>query len=233
MPAFEPAPYPDPLASAGRPFRSAIPHAALQTIQSGTLAYSYKGVALQKNPFDLALYSQLIWREKPATILEIGSFMGGSAIWFGDQMTAFGIPANVVSVDIAAISGVSQGGVQFLTGDANNLSLVLTPDILDRLPRPWFVVEDSNHQASTCRAVLEFFHPRLMAGEFIAVEDGIVTDLGIADEFEGGPSYAVASFLAEYPGAYQIDAGYCDYFGYNFTYNINGYLRRMANGARP
>ena len=219
--------YPEPLPAGGRSFRSAIPNAALQTIQAGSLRHTYKGIPLLKNPFDLALYAQLIWREKPATILEIGSYEGGSALWFADQMVAFGLRPNVISIDVASVAGVAQTGVQFLAGDARDLARALSPDILDRLPRPWFVVEDSNHIASTCRAVLDFFHTQLVTGEYIAIEDGIVTDLGIADQFEGGPSCAVAAFLAAHPGAYEIDVRYCDHFGYNFTYNINGYLRRL------
>ncbi len=210
----------------GRSFRSAIPNAALQTIQAGTYAHTYKGVTLLKNPFDLVLYTQLIWREKPATIIEIGSYKGGSALWFADQMAAFGIIPNVISIDIAPIIGVAQTGVQFLTGDAGNLAKILSPEVIDQLPRPWFVIEDSDHMPSTCRAVLDFFHRHLRRGEYIVVEDGIVTDLGETDRYQGGPSYAVSAFLQAHPDDYEIDTKCCDQFGYNFTYNINGYLRR-------
>jgi cephalosporin hydroxylase len=211
----------------GRPFRSAIPKEALETIQAGSLTYTYKGIEMIKNPFDLALYMQLIWREKPATILELGSNKGGSALWFADQMMAFGLRPNVISIDINPVPNrVAQAGVHFLIGDANDLAQLLSDELLDRLPRPWFIVEDSSHLSSTSRRVLDYFHPKLRPGEYIVVEDGIVTDLGMADRFDGGPSAAVAAFLADHPGAYEIDSLYCDYFGYNFTYNVNGYLRR-------
>ena len=218
--------YLDPLPFAGRIFRSAIPSEALQSIQRGTLTNTYKGVPFLKNPFDVTLYAQLIWREKPKTIIEIGSFKGGSALWFADQMATFGISPNVISIDIIPITNVVQKGVRFLTGDARNLSQVLSPDVIVELPHPWFVVEDSNHVASTCLAILDFFHEHLRTGEYIAVEDGIVTDLEIADSLEGGPSCAVSKFLTAHPDCYEIDTSYCDHYGYNFTYNVNGYLRR-------
>jgi cephalosporin hydroxylase len=182
---------------------------------------------MAKNPFDLALYAQLLWTEKPGTVLEIGSLRGGSALWFADHMVTFGLRPNVISIDLNPVTSIVQEGVRFLAGDARNLGRTLSPAITGQLPRPWFVVEDSSHAAATCRLVLDFFHAHLMTGEYIVIEDGIVTNLGIADSYQGGPSYAVSAFLAENPGAYQIDERYCDRFGYNFTYNINGYLRRL------
>jgi cephalosporin hydroxylase len=40
--------------------------------------YTYRGVPMLKNPFDLALYLLLLWRLKPRTVIEIGSKSGGS-----------------------------------------------------------------------------------------------------------------------------------------------------------
>lgn len=56
---------------------SAVPRPNLRTIQTGTLRYTWRGVVCSKNPFDLALYPILLWKEKPATIIEIGSKEGG------------------------------------------------------------------------------------------------------------------------------------------------------------
>ncbi|MGB6324645.1 MAG: CmcI family methyltransferase, partial [Methylocella sp.] len=69
-----------------RPFSSDIPSSLLNSLQTGTMRYTYKGIPTSKNPFDLALYTRLLWDVKPRTLIEIGSCMGGSAIWFADQM---------------------------------------------------------------------------------------------------------------------------------------------------
>lgn len=47
------------------------------------------------------------------------------------------------------------------------------------------------------------------------------------EAFEDGPNQAVATFLSERPDAYRIDSSLCDHFGYNVTYNPNGWLRRV------
>ena len=46
--------------------------------------------------------------------------------------------------------------------------------VLERMPRPWLVVEYSAHFYETTHAVLEFFHLHLASGDYIVVEDGVV-----------------------------------------------------------
>lgn len=92
------------------------------------------------------------------------------------------------------------------------------------------MIEDSDHTAHTVRCVLDFFHPHLEVGDYFAVEDGIVESLGIAAGFDGGPNLAVAQFMQEHPGAYEIDRSLCDFYGRNYTFNTDGYLRRTKGG---
>lgn len=61
------------------PDRSSLSFRTMRNIQDGTFRYKYKGRALLKNPFDLALYVRLIEQVRPGTIIEIGSYNGGSA----------------------------------------------------------------------------------------------------------------------------------------------------------
>ena len=41
----------------------------------------WRGIAVGKSVYDFALYPMIIWENSPATILEIGSGEGASAIW--------------------------------------------------------------------------------------------------------------------------------------------------------
>lgn len=52
-------------------------------------SYTYRGLPLIKTPFDFALYHLLLWNLKPKTIIEIGSFAGGSALWMGDILNTY------------------------------------------------------------------------------------------------------------------------------------------------
>src|SRR3984893_18585630 len=59
---------------------------AVESIQAGSLQYSYRGIPMLKNPFEVALYPLLFWQVKPRTVIEIGSYLGGSALWLADLM---------------------------------------------------------------------------------------------------------------------------------------------------
>jgi cephalosporin hydroxylase len=210
-----------------RALKTAIPPDFLMSVQSGTFKTKYRGVPMVKSPFDLVLYLQLMSREAPRTVFEIGSAFGGSALWFADMLTAHGREkARVISVDLKPPAAVRDPRVIFLKGDANALGDVLAPYL--GLPKPWLVVEDSSHFFKESYAVLNFFDPHLKTGDTIVVEDGSLAFMpkehyGI---FESGPNRAVEQFLREHPEAYEIDTALCDHYGYNVTWNPNGWLRR-------
>jgi cephalosporin hydroxylase len=216
-----------PFRPGGRAWAVDLPLTAIESIQAGALRYSYRGTPMLKNPFELALYPLLFWQVKPRTVIEIGSFLGASAMWFADIMRNCDVDGTVLSIDIQVpVPPEPQPNVRFLEGDANNLAAALTPELLAELERPLVVIEDSTHTAETTLAVLSFFAPLMRPGEYIVIEDGTVSDLGRAHHFGGGPGYAISQFLAAHP-EFAIDTSFCDRYGHNFTGNPNGYLRRL------
>jgi cephalosporin hydroxylase len=208
---------------------SDIPKSALRTIQAGTMQYEYKGVPCFKNPFDLALYTLLLYKEKPRTIIEVGSAMGGSALWFADMLRTYNIDGHIYSIDIKPPPSASDPLVTFLTGNALELGNSSLSGMIESLPHPMIVVEDSAHTFDVTLATLRFFHKFLKAGDYMLVEDGIVNDLDadIYGFFDNGPNKAIFSFLNETDKSYEIDSFYCDYYGHNFTYCTNGFLRKV------
>ena len=211
-----------------RPFTSSIPKALLDSVQAGTMRYMYKGIPTLKNPFDLALYTRLLWDVKPRTLIEIGSYKGGSAIWFADQMRSMGIDGRIFSLDIIAVQDVSDPIVSFMTSDS--LASAMPRDWLNGLPRPMMVIEDSAHTFEHTLSVLRHFADVMRPGEYLIVEDAIVTPMGI--EFDGGlnggPALAIQQFLSGRTD-FAIDPELCDYFGFNVTYNVNGYLKKVIS----
>jgi cephalosporin hydroxylase len=206
------------------------PRQVLNTIQRGTMRYTYKGVPTHKDPFDLALYQMLLWEQKPRTLIEVGSKWGGSALWFADVLRSYGIDYAIHSIDVRPPAmREAIRGVTFHLGDGRKLADTLSSEWLASLPRPLMVVEDADHHPATTLAVLRFFDSWLRPGEYIVIEDGIVDDLFDADrmaELEGGPRPAITQFPVERGTDYEIDTRLCDYFGPNLTWNVNGYLRR-------
>jgi cephalosporin hydroxylase len=206
---------------------SAIPYDLMMSIQRGTMEYHYRGRPTLKNPFDLALYPMLLAQLRPRTIIEIGSFRGGSALWFADQARAIGLDAHIHSVDINCVDNLLDPAISFYSGSGRALGDIFTDAMLGAMPRPWLIVEDADHHYDTCIAALRFFDPWLEPGDYIIVEDGVLSDMKVADSYGGGPERAIREFLADQADRYTIDRHYCDYFGTNVTWNIDGYLRRI------
>ena len=206
--------------------RSSLPGRTLREIQSATARYRYRGVNCVKNPFDLALYMQLLSDIRPGTIVEVGSFNGGSALWFAAQTRGLGLSTKVYSVDIYPVGDVQDVNVTFLAGDIHRLEESALPEILQNAERPLFVVEDGPHTFEGCLAALRFFDTYLEPGEYIVIEDGILKDLNFFT-LKNGPNRAIRTFLSEKGHKYEIDRTYCDFFGHNVTWNTNGYLQRI------
>ena len=210
-----------------RGFKTAFGPELLQSVQAGTMAYTYKGIRCLKDPFDLAIYTKLIWDLRPKSLIEIGSNQGGGALWFADMLTVAGLGCPVVSIDRVPPTGFTDPRIAFLAGDAARLGDTLTPEMCAALPHPWLVVEDSAHTCDVTLAAIRFFAGAMQPGDVLVVEDGVLDDLGMSDRYGGGPNRAVAEFLAASPEVFRVLTQYCDMFGVNATYNPNGYLLRL------
>jgi cephalosporin hydroxylase len=211
-----------------RSFKTAFPPDLLQSVQVGTMAYTYKGVRCLKDPFDLAIYTKLLWDLRPKSLIEIGSNQGGGALWFADMLSIAGLlPCPVVSIDRVPPTGFTDPRIAFLAGDAARLGETLTQPLIAALPHPWLVVEDSAHTYDVTLAALRFFADVTVAGDVVIIEDGVLDDLGMGDAYEGGPNRALAEFVTSRPEVFRVLTSYCDMFGVNATYNPNGYLLRL------
>jgi cephalosporin hydroxylase len=214
----------------GRSFVPAVGHPLWDMVQMGTMRTVYKGIHFFKSPFDIALYLQLISKLRPASVIEVGTAAGGSAIWFADMLTAHGVQdPRIISIDKTQRAVLNDARVTFLECEAQHLENVLEPELVATLPRPLLVVEDSSHLYPDVIALLQYFHPLLKTGDYIVVEDGILAVLSnpLYLRYDNGPNRAVADFLALFPHDYCIDSELCDFYGQNMTYNPNGWLRRL------
>jgi len=206
--------------------QTGLPPWCVDSIQHGMFQYGYKGIQMLKNPFDLALYSLLIGRERPRTIVEIGTYKGASALWLADQQTVHGIDGMVHSLDIDPVELPADARVVLHRGNARDIKSLFPSDWIAAQPRPLLVIDDGDHTPESVMCVLEHFAEHMRRGEYLVVEDGSVGDLGVARTFRGGPVVAIHRFIAR-GGPFEIDRSYCDLYGRNMTWNIDGYLRRV------
>ena len=66
----------------------------------GRYLLTYRGCPIIKSPEDFPIYHLLFGHLKPRSVIEIGTYAGGNAIWIADQLKLLDIPAHIYSMDI-------------------------------------------------------------------------------------------------------------------------------------
>ena len=177
-------------------------------------AFHWRGIPCFKTVHDLAIYPMLVQELRPATIIELGSGVGGSALFFADLCTAMGLATRIISIDQQA-SEVSDPRIEFIRADcAQWLADAASAQL--SLPRPCLVIEDFHGDLSG------FFGPidaLLEAGDYLVVEDSLQKQKEIE------------RCVADRP--YLIDTKYTDFFGMNCTSAMNSILRKSAPTQPP
>ncbi|TGV77966.1 hypothetical protein EN792_047280, partial [Mesorhizobium sp. M00.F.Ca.ET.149.01.1.1] len=122
-----------------RSYVTGLANVDLLAYQAGTMGYRYRDITCLKSPIDIAIYLRLLDRLRPASIIEIGSKHGGSALLFRDMCHAMDIQTQIVSIDLNAPALPTSKGIRFLQGDASDLEVSFRRHKLFDLPRPWLV----------------------------------------------------------------------------------------------
>ncbi len=190
---------------------SEIERHALAMSQGAAECLHWRGRPLFKTVFDFALVPMMLWELRPATVIELGSGNGASALWMADLMESYGIDGRVTSLDLQARE-IAHPRVSFLAGDCNRIAAAFPAGFLNGLGHPWLVVEDAHVNVA---GVLAHFHPFLAAGDMLYVEDSLSKRADLA------------RFVSEFPGAYKVDTRYTDFFGRNATCAVDSIFVRL------
>ena len=108
-----------------RPSTSHIPIDSFLLSQGVKDCITWRNSRLGKSIYDFALIPMIIWENRPATILEIGSGEGASAIWMADICKSYNVSTyyatHVYSMDIEP-PDIHYDGVTFLQGDSKEIT---------------------------------------------------------------------------------------------------------------
>lgn len=192
------------------------------TIYNGHYNVTYRGIKAIRCPFDYVIYQMIISDLKPDLIIEIGTNIGGGALYIADLMQNMGhgmlhtidiVPqSDPILINHPRIKLFTNGWENYDLNEASNYQKIL-------------VIDDASHMYKNTLDALNKFAPLVSIGSYLIVEDGIINELGLEKEFQGGPLKAIREFTAENKN-FEIDRKWCDMFGANATFNVNGYLKR-------
>lgn len=177
--------------------------------------FKWQSLTLMKDPMTLTVYQQLLQDLKPKTIIEFGSYEGGSALWINDILSIFQNNFMIHTFDINSDNyKVNNEKIKFHHLDNYNIKqyLIENDNIFKNIEHPVIVIEDSHINV---KEVLFEIDRYLIAGDYVIVEDAI--DLN--------KNKITKDFAIE--ANYLVDTKYCDFWGYNNTYNLNSFLIKV------
>jgi cephalosporin hydroxylase len=195
---------------------------------SGALQHTYwLGVPILKSPLDSWIYQEIIAETRPDLIIETGTALGGSALFFASMCDLVG-NGRVVSIDVEARSEVHHPRLTLLKGDSTSAGMISKVTELASGTTRRMVVLDSDHSAAHVSRELRAYRDFVSPGSYLVVEDTNVNGHPVMPEHGPGPFEAVADFLKENPD-FTVDGSREQKF--LVTYFPNGYLRRRSSAV--
>ena len=212
----------------------------------GRYILRYRDSFMLKNPICHMTLLQMLHLVEPRTVIEIGTFNGGTTLWIDDILrkivdnySIYSLDVNTSIRDKSVDKNVSKN-VNFVQGSSYEIEKVFPIDLLESLPRPLILIEDCHINV---RGIMEHFHKILKAGDYLVIEDTspiMATNAWVGEEFDNYKEIkseyifegvenlnTVRKFCTEKEEFYAIDSFLCDLFGYNCTTNWNSFIRRM------
>ena len=195
----------------------------VQSIDEGHHKITYKGIKAIKCPFDYVIYQMIISEVKPDLVIEIGTNIGGGALYIADLLDSNGkgVLHTIDILDQVEPKVKEHKRISFYTQGWENYDLELTKGFEKIL-----IIEDASHLYKDSLGILNKFHSIVSKDSYFIIEDGIINELGLENEYFGGPLKAIREFLPNHQ-EYIVDRKWCDMFGTNATFNVNGYLKKI------
>ena len=140
----------------------------------GKYTIRYRGSAMLKDSIDQMTLSELLQVVKPATVIELGTFNGGSTLLIDDVLSKARDKYSIYSMDIntaireKSVDRIISKNVRFIQGSSYDIETKFSLDFLESVPRPLLLLEDCHRNVL---GVLEHFHKVLRQGDYIVVED--------------------------------------------------------------
>jgi cephalosporin hydroxylase len=187
----------------------------------------YHGIETHKCPLDLWIFQEMLHDVRPALVIELGTFLGGTTLFLAHQLELLNC-GSVVSVDCRELSRPQHPRVQYLVGNTESTEIVGKIRLrAQQVSGPVLVIHDADHHYDVCLEDLETYGPFVTAGSYLIVEDTNVNGHPVNTEWGPGPWEAVETFLSKH-SEFVRDSGRDKFL---MTYNPGGHLRRCHSSV--
>lgn len=187
---------------------------------------TWRGVHALKCPFDLWIYQEIVHRVRPRTIVEVGVWNGGTALFLADMLDLAdrASDARVVAIDIEAKPRPSHPRIEYVVGDSADPATFARARALIRPGGATMVILDSDHTKAHVLKELALYPALVTVGSYLVVEDTCVNGNPLLPGWGEGPTEALREFLPAHP-EFRVDEE-CERM--QVTLNPGGYLKRIA-----
>lgn len=182
----------------------------------------WRGTNIQKCPFDMWVYQEILHETKPDVLVEAGTFKGGSAYYFASLFDLMG-KGRIITIDIEAQPNLPvHPRITYLVGSSTSDEILQKVKSLIKPGETVMVSLDSDHHAPHVLKELQLYSPLVTSGQYLVVEDTHFNGHPILARFGPGPFEAVEEFLGSQP-PFAVDRSREKFM---LSFNTGGYLRR-------
>jgi cephalosporin hydroxylase len=181
------------------------------------------GVQTAKCPADMWVYQEIIQETQPDLVIEAGTHMGGSALFFASMFDLLG-RGEIITIDVLAHPGrPDHPRITYLQGSSTDHHVVEEVTRRAKAAHRVMVVLDSDHSKAHVAEELHQLGPLVSPDCYLIVEDTIVNGNPVLPAFGPGPAEAVEQFLKSEGTPFVIDR---EREKFHLTFNRCGYLLR-------
>jgi cephalosporin hydroxylase len=187
------------------------------------------GVGVYNNPFDMWVKQEIIFETKPTIIIETGSAMGGSAIFFATILDQMGM-GKIISVDIhdknsgMGLPDFKHKRISFMKASSVDPVTIKKIKSMIKPKDRVMVFLDSDHSAAHVLKELKLYGPIVTPGCYMIVDDTNLNGHPIMNMAVPGPGAwdAVAEFMKS-ADTFETDKSRHKFY---MTWSVNGFLRK-------
>ena len=181
--------------------------------------HKWKGLTLMKDPMTLSIYMMMIQDIKPKTILEFGTYDGGSALWMEDIMKSLSLDCKIHTFDINPdrVKLPEDSKIKYHELDNNKINEFIdqSRELFENMESPILIIEDSHVNVDE---VVKSIDPFLKSGDYLVIEDTL-------DRKKYQDTILSENGISSMN--YEVDTYYCDFWGVNNSWNVNSIFRKI------
>jgi cephalosporin hydroxylase len=183
---------------------------------------TFLGIPCLKAVTDLWSYQEIITALRPSLVLEFGTYIGGSALYFAEVARLANPSSRIITVDrkVERIAGLvrSHPMIRVVEADTTDpLVSEIVSLVRSESPGPLFAVLDSSHTKAHVLAELQLLRSITISGDYVVVEDTNMNGHPVTTDFGEGPMEAVLAYDEAYPEDYVHDIDRENKFGLTFA----------------